>query len=84
MQYFLVARAASGVLLMSEAILFGHRWLPVRWLLPNGLAFSCRERAAQDDFKKGPISREAVNCNHLSRWAVTSHQMTGRLLSDPA
>jgi hypothetical protein len=24
---------------------------------PNGLAFSCRERAAQDDFKKGPISR---------------------------
>jgi hypothetical protein len=27
------------------------------------LAFSCRERAAQDDFKKGPISREAVNCN---------------------
>jgi hypothetical protein len=35
MQYFLVALAASGALLMSEAILFGHRWLPVRWLLPN-------------------------------------------------
>ena len=26
-------------------------------LPPNGLAFSCRERAAQDGFKKGPISR---------------------------
>jgi hypothetical protein len=35
MQYFLLARAASGALLMSEAILFGHRWLPVRWLLPD-------------------------------------------------
>ena len=32
-------------------------------LRPNGLAFSCRERAAQNDFKKATISREAVSCN---------------------
>jgi len=26
-------------------------------MLPNGLAFSCRERTAQDHAKKAPISR---------------------------
>jgi hypothetical protein len=44
MQYFLVALAASGALLMSEAILFGHRWLPVRWLLPNELRIDAARR----------------------------------------
>jgi len=33
-------------------------------MVPNGLAFSCRERTAQDHAKKAPISRaEAVGCN---------------------
>jgi len=30
---------------------------------PNGLAFSCRERAAVEPVKNPTISREAVNCN---------------------
>jgi hypothetical protein len=40
----------------------------VRWrsdpMLPNGLAFSRRERAAYDDFKKARISRaKRSDCN---------------------
>jgi len=50
----------------------------------NGLAFSCRERAIYHLQKSNDLAREAVNCNHLSRRAVTFHQMTGRLLFDPA
>jgi len=31
---------------------------------PNGLAFSCRKRAAQDHLSKSnDLAREAVNCN---------------------
>jgi len=36
-------------------------------LAPNGLAFSCRKRAAQDHLSKSnDLAREAVNCNHPS------------------
>jgi len=38
---------------------------------PNGLAFSCRERAVQNNFKMATISREAVGWNAgLGRWSV--------------
>jgi hypothetical protein len=36
----------------------------IRW--PNGLAFSCRERAADHLQKPNDLAREAVNCNHPS------------------
>jgi hypothetical protein len=41
---------------------------------PNGLAFSCRERAGRSLQNATDLAREAVNCNLSSRWAVTSHQ----------
>jgi hypothetical protein len=38
------------------------RWYRYDRLLPNGLAFSCRERA--DHLQKtNDLAREAVNCN---------------------
>jgi hypothetical protein len=39
---------------LSEKVLKGQ---------PNGLAFSRRERATQNELKKATISREAVSCN---------------------
>jgi len=33
------------------------------WLPPNGVAFSCRERAADHLQKSQDLAREAVNCN---------------------
>jgi hypothetical protein len=32
-------------------------------LPPNGLAFSCRERATESVSKPNDLAREAVNCN---------------------
>jgi len=45
--------------------------------VPNGLAFSCRERVAQTDFKKGPIARAkrsvATPCSALRPPSVVCH-----------
>src|SRR6266540_1043127 len=43
-------------------------WYGCEWLPPNGLAFSCRERAAQDHVKIAPISR-AKRSAAMPGWA---------------
>src|SRR3954470_5099294 len=35
----------------------------IEWLPPNGLPFSCRERAASQLQKSEDLAREAVGCN---------------------
>jgi len=42
---------------------------------PNGLAFSCRERAAQDHIKKATISR-AKRSTAMPGWAAEFFGMT--------
>jgi hypothetical protein len=57
---------------------FRRRWSLARWrcgaanntankaeVPPNGLAFSCRERAGRCLLKPNDLAREAVNCNAM-------------------
>jgi hypothetical protein len=63
-------RPTSLFILFEECDRYSHTDVLKLWTgiahadaAPNGLAFSCRERAADHLQKANDLAREAVNCN---------------------